>query len=318
MFMLELTILFIAGAYVGWNIGANDAANCIGTTVGSGFLSYKRAVAFFSLFVIMGALLQGQYVMKTIGKGIVTTELPTAAIFAALISAGLVVTLATFFRLPVSTSQAVVGGVAGIGLAVGADVNFSELVTIAQVWVVCPFLAALLAFSIYHLFAFVLRRIKRPELWDRILKTLLVLSACYVSFSLGANDLGNSVGPIANLGIPFVWLSLLGGAALATGALTFGHRVTETVGVGITRLDPLSAFSAQASAAIAVHFFSVLGIPVSTSQSIIGAVVGVGLVKGVHAIKHQRVIEIIVGWVATPTVAGLFAFGIYELISFIA
>lgn len=312
--MWQLTILFIAGAYVGWNIGANDAANCVGTTVGSGLLSYRRAILLVSLFVIIGALLQGQYVLKTIGKGIATTELPTAAIFAALISAGLFVTLATLFRLPVSTSQAIVGGVAGVGLAAGAEVSFSKLITIAEVWVVCPFLTGLIAFLLYHLFAFTLRRVRRPELWDRILKAFLILSACYVSFSLGANNLGNSVGPIANLGVCTTWLTLLGGFSLAIGALTFGHRVAETVGGGITRLDPLSAACAQASAAIAIHFFSILGIPVSTSQAVVGAVVGVGLVKGMRAIKKQRVIQIVAGWVATPTIAACFAFGLYKLI----
>ena len=180
-----MTVLFIAGAYVGWNIGANDAANCIGTTVGSGLLSYKKAVTLFSIFVILGATLQGQYVMKTIGKGIVTTELPAAAIFAALISSGLFVALATFFKLPVSTSQAIVGGIAGVELAAGAEVNLSKLLTIGQVWVVCPLLTGLTAFLIYHFFTFSLRRVGRPELWDRILKALLIGSACYIAFSLG-------------------------------------------------------------------------------------------------------------------------------------
>ena len=254
--------------------------------MGSGLLSYKKAVTLFSIFVILGATLQGQYVMKTIGKGIVTTELPAAAIFAALISSGLFVALATFFKLPVSTSQAIVGGIAGVELAAGAEVNLSKLLTIGQVWVVCPLLTGLTAFLIYHFFAFSLRRVGRPELWDRILKALLIGSACYIAFSLGANDVGNSVGPIANLGIPFIWLALLGGIALALGAVMFGHRVVETVGGGITPLDPLSAFAAQLSAALAVHFFSRLGIPVSTSQSVVGAVVGVGLVKGISAVKN--------------------------------
>lgn len=97
------------------------------------------------------------------------------------------------------------------------------------------------------------------------------------------------------------------------GALSFGHRVTETVGSGITTLDPLSASAAQLAAALGVHFFSVLGIPVSTSQSVVGAVVGVGLVHGVRAIERRRGLEILGGWVATPTVAGLVSFGLYRL-----
>lgn len=308
---MELIILFTAGAYVGWNIGANDAANCIGTSVGSGLLSYKKGILLVAVFVVVGALLQGQNVMKTIGKGIVTAELPTAAVFAALLSAGLFVTLATWFKLPVSTSQAIVGGVAGVGFSTGLEVNVAKLATIAQVWVVCPFLTGLLAFIFYKLLSIPIRKIQRPELWDQVINVLLVGSAGYVAFSLGANDVGNSVGPIANLGVHTSWLSLLGGVALATGALTFGRRFTETVGSGITPLDPLSASAAQLAAALGVHFFSVLGIPVSTSQS----VVGVGFVHGVKAIERRRVFEILGGWVATPTVAGLFSFGLYRLIA---
>jgi PiT family inorganic phosphate transporter len=209
--MFELTILFAAGAYVGWNIGANDAANCIGTSVGSGLLSYKRGISLVAAFVVLGALLQGHNVMKTIGKGIVTEQLPLAAVFAALISSGLFVTLATWFKLPVSTSQAIVGGVAGVGFSTGMDVNVSKLLTIGQIWVVCPFLTGLLAFLFYKLLSIPVRKIQRPELWDRVVGVLLVGSAAYVAFSLGANDVGNSVGPLANLGFPARWLALLGG-----------------------------------------------------------------------------------------------------------
>lgn len=315
--MWPLAILLIAGAYVGWNIGANDAGNCVGTTVGSGLLSYRQAITLVATFAILGALLQGGNVMKTIGTGIVTEQLPTAALFAALISAGLFVTLATFFRLPVSTSQAIVGSLTGVGLAAGAKVDFSKLLTIGEVWIICPFLTGLLSFVLYHVSSFLLRRAGRPAFWNRVPNVLLILSACYVSFSMGANNIGNSVGPIANLGIRSTWLGLLGGVSLAVGVFTFGRRVTETIGSGIAPLDTVSAFAAQASAAIAIHFFSLVGIPVSTSQAVVGAVVGVGLVRGARLIKSRSIVEIVIGWVATPTLAGMFAFAVYKLISLV-
>lgn len=208
--MLELMVLFIAGAYTGWNIGANDAANCIGTSVGSGLLSYRKGILLVAVFVVVGALLQGQNVMKTIGKGIVTEQLPVAAVLAALVSASLFVTLATWFKLPVSTSQAIVGGVAGVGFSTGLEVNLTKLATIAQIWVVCPFLTGLLAFVFYKLLSFPVNKIQRPQLWDRVVGMLLVGSAAYVAFSLGANDVGNSVGPLANLGFSPRWLALMG------------------------------------------------------------------------------------------------------------
>jgi len=306
--------LLIAGAYVGWNIGANDAGNCVGTAVGSGLLSYRRAIILVSLFAIAGAVLQGGNVMKTIGKGIVTSDLPTLAIITALLCSGLFVTLATFFRVPVSTSQAIVGGVAGVGLAAGADVNLVMIGTIAQVWVVCPILTGVMAFVIYWASRLLLRRLSTESFWQRAPGVLLIVSACYVSYAMGANNVGNAMGPIANLGIRSSWLGLFGGISLAIGVLTFGRRVTETVGGGITPLDPVSAFSAQMAAALAIHFFSIVGIPVSTSQAIVGAIIGVGLLHGLQTVKKRKIIEIVVGWVAAPTAAGLFSFGIYRVI----
>ncbi len=305
--------LFLGGFYVGWNIGANDTANCIGTSVGSGLLSYRGAVYVVALFVIVGGLLEGHNVATTIGKGVIHAELPPLAVLVALLSAGIFVTLATTLKLPVSTSQSIVGAVAGIGLAVGAPVNFGKLLEIVEVWVLNPFLAAALAYVVYHIVAFPLRRVRRVGLWDRVVAIMVLASAAYMAFSLGSNDVANSIGPLVNLGYNMRLLLLLGGLALATGALTYGHRVTQTIGGSITILDPLSAFSAQAAAAMGVHLFSILGIPVSTSQAIVGAVVGVGLVKGIRAISRRRVLEIVVGWVATPTSAGLFAFGLYRL-----
>jgi PiT family inorganic phosphate transporter len=316
--MIALIPLFIAGAYVGWNIGANDAGNCVGTTVGSGLLTYRRAILLVAVFAVLGAVLQGGNVMKTIGKGIVTSEIPILAIITALLCAGLFVTLATFLKIPVSTSQAMVGAVAGIGFATGADMNLATIGRIAQVWVFCPILTGLMAFVIYWFARGLLRRLRAQSVWQRVPGMLLVVSACYVSYAMGANNVGNAMGPIANLGFRASWLGLLGGVSLAVGVVTFGRRVTETVGGGITQLDIVSAFSAQLAAALAIHFFSILGIPVSTSQSIVGAVIGVGILHGIRAVRMRKIAEIVVGWVATPTAAGLFSFGLYRLLALLA
>jgi len=313
--VIGLIPLFLAGAYVGWNIGANDAGNCIGTSVGSGLISYRRAVLLVSVSAVAGALLQGGSVMETIGKGIVTSDLSSLAILAAMISAGLFVTAATLLRLPVSTSQAIVGGIAGVGFASGAEVDLMKVAQIAEVWIVCPILVGLMAVAIYLGSIFILRRLRENSLWQRLPSALLILSACYISFSLGANHVGTAMGPITNLGVQPSWLTLLGGLAVAAGAMTFGSRVTQTVGSGITPLGPVSAYSAQIAAALAVHFFSIVGIPVSTSQAVVGAVVGVGLVHGLRTVKKRRIGGIAIGWVATPTAAGLFSFCLYRILT---
>ncbi len=309
-----LGLLILVGFYVGWNIGANDTANCIGTPVGSGLISYRKMVYLVAVFVVLGALLQSHNVMKTIGEGVVANPLNTMAVLTAMLSAGIFVTLATFFKVPVSTSQAIVGGVVGAGLSMGNGINIPQVATIGEVWVLSPPLTALMSFILYHILAFFLKRAKRVTFWDRVLSYLVIISGAYVAFSLGANDVGNSVGPLTVLGIDEIWLALLGGIALSAGVLTYGRRVTETVGRGITPLGPLSAVSAQTAAAVAVHFFSIIGIPVSTSQAIVGAIVGVGLVKGAQTVSLRKIIEIAVGWVATPTAAACLAFVLYRVL----
>ena len=335
-------ILLAAGFYVGWNIGANDAANCIGTMVGAQIMSFRKAALLMGTFVIIGGVLQGHHVMKTVGKGILITSeggyeeangepppeefdqyfpderLPDLAILVALLSAGLFVTLATFTRVPVSTSQAIVGGVAGVGVGmVGLDGGYFKLGVLWKIltcWAVSPVLCMSVAFVFYLLLGLLSRRVN-VLVWNRALSVLVVLAACYVSFSLGANDVGNAIGPLLNR-FPGqgAWLALLGGGAMAVGALTFGRRVTETVGKSITPLDLAGAFAAQASAAFGVHFFSMLGIPVSTSQAVVGAVIGVGLTKGFGVVSGGTIAGIVSGWILAPSCAAVFSCFLYRLL----
>ncbi len=342
---LLIIILLLAAFYVGWNIGANDAANCIGTTVGAQIVSYRTAALLMSVFVILGGTVQGHHVMKTVGKGIVITEatvyeehnaapapdefrdffpddrLPDLAILVALLSAGFFVTLATFTSTPVSTSQAIVGGVAGVGIGiVGAQASFFKLGVLLKIlgaWVISPILTMILAFVTYLLLGRALRNI-RAMFWSNILGIAVLISAAYVSYSLGANDVGNAIGPLLNrFPDKGPQLAALGGIAMAAGALTFGHRVTDTVGKSITPLDYSGALAAQLSAAFGVHLFSMLGIPVSTSQAIVGGVIGVGLTKGARAVSTQRMATIFIGWILTPTCAAIFAAVMYRLLDYL-
>ncbi len=337
--------LLAAAFYVGWNIGANDAANCIGTTVGAQIISYRKAALLMAVFVIMGGMLQGHHVMKTVGKGIVITEiavyeehndepapaefrelfpdnrLPDLAILVSLLSAGFFVTVATVSRIPVSTSQAIVGGVAGTGVGiVGAEASFFKtgvLLKIAGAWVISPVLTMLLAFLVYLLLGLLLRRAK-AIFWSNVMALAVLASAAYVSYSLGANDVGNAIGPLLNrFPDEALYLAALGGIAMAAGALTFGSRVTNTVGKTITPLDYGGALAAQLSAAFGVHVFSVLGIPVSTSQAVVGGVIGVGLTKGMKAVSTRKILTIFAGWIITPICAAVFAAGLYRLLDYL-
>lgn len=343
MDILIPVVLILAGFYVGWNIGANDAANCIGTTVGAQIISYRKAVLIMAFFVILGGVLQGHHVMKTVGKGIVISQsdvfeehhgekagpefweyfpdnrLPDKAILVALLSAGFFVTLATFSSIPVSTSQAIVGGVAGVGIGiVGMNAAYFKLAVLLKIfsaWVVSPILTMILAFILYSLLGLLLKR-ARSIVWSKVMAIAVVSSAAYVSYSLGANDVGNAIGPLlSKYPDKGIWLAVLGGIAMAVGAMTFGARVTDTVGKSITPLDYGGALSAQMAAAFGVHLFSMAGIPVSTSQAVVGGVIGVGLTKGMKAVSTGKISTIFLGWVITPTCAAVFAALVYRLIA---
>ena len=329
--MIELIaiVALLAGFYVAWNIGANDSANCVGTAVGGRILSYRRAIAIVILFVILGAVLEGWKNMKTVGEDIVIgpdgtnplSEIPRAAI-AALLAAGIWVTTATTLRLPVSTSQSMVGAVIGAGLLlsyaqpdIGASVQFGTLGVIAISWLLNPMFAALLAFILLKTFTPPLRRIKNIVLLNQVLMILIIVASASTAYALGANDIGTSTGVVYAFfggdGPDFrlmLLIGLFGGVALAVGVVTYSRRVMHTVGTGITRLDALTAFAAQMGAAITVWSFVQFHIPVSTTQAIIGAVAGAGLVKGAAAVSGRKLGHIGIAWVLTPAVACVLSF----------
>jgi len=309
---MYLTVLM--GLGVGWSIGANDAANSLGTAVGSGVRSLRQAIILISVFGFLGAFLQGSYVVKTIGRDIVPmNELDkTLATYLALIasfSACFWVVLATYWKMPISTSHSIVGAVAGAGLAIGAPVKWKVLLDIFICWIFTPLGSAVLGYVFYRIFRNLFVRIIPSKYLNKVVSILVTISGCYVAYSWGANDVANSVGVVAGAGI----LSrnvcvILGGAAIIVGIMTWGYKVIETIGSGITTLVPIMAFSAQLASAINVHIYTVCGIPVSTSHSIVGAVVGVGMVKGLRVINLRIMREIVVCWLVTPGISGLISF----------
>ncbi len=304
-----LILLGVAGFYLGWNIGANDGGNCIGTSLGAGLVSFRRGALLVALFLVFGAMLQGERVVETVGRGIVSSELPPVAVFLALLAGGLVVSSATILRIPVSTSQSVVGGVIGAGLVMGASVNLGKVAAIFLSWILCPAVAMVLSAVGYLLMRRILQHVTWTPRIQRILSWLVLVSACYAAYSLGANNAGNIVGPIGNLRqIPMSLLLLLSAAAMATGVITFGRGVAEAIGKGIVPLDLVGAFVVQMSMGLAIHLYSAIGIPVSTSHTVVGAVIGVGLVRGMQAMGRRKIAEIGIGWLATPTAAALLCF----------
>lgn len=324
MYLLLVSLVLLMAAGVGWSIGANDAANSLGTAVGSRVLNLKQAIILIGIFGFLGAFLQGAYVTKTIGKGIVPIaeldkNLSLYLAVVATFSACCWVVLATSWKIPISTSHSIVGAVAGAGIAIHAPVKWKVLLDIFVCWIFTPIGAAILGYVFYKIFKNIFYRII-PRRYIKIsMAALIIISGCYVAYSWGANDVANATGVIVGAGVFTPRVSVIfGGLAIVLGIMTWGYKVIETIGMEITHLLPIMAFSAQLASAINVHVYTLFGIPVSTSHSIVGAIFGVGLVRGTRVINLRIMREIIVCWLATPFVSGIISFLILKgIVSFV-
>lgn len=327
------TLVFLSsGLFLGWSLGANDAANVFGTAVGTQMIRFQTAALICGVFVIIGAVMSGAGPAGTLGRlGAVDT---LAGAFMAALAAALAVYLMVRAGLPVSTTQAIVGAIVGWNLFSGTATDRATLTTILSTWVICPVLAAVLAVLIYRLTVVVLRRASLHMLRvDAYTRLALVLAGAFGAYSLGANNIANVMGvfvqaaPFGDLQIaPGVRFSaaqqlfLLGGFAIAAGVLTYSERVMMTVGGGLLPLSPVAAWVVVMAHSIVLFLFASRGlqdllvglglpaiplVPVSSSQAIVGAVLGIGLMQGGRTIRWPVVGSVVLGWIVTPAVAGV-------------
>ena len=310
MYDILILLTILAGIAVGWSIGANDAANSLGTAVGSRVVTLRQAILLIVVFGFLGAWLHGGEVVKTIGKGIVPLDglgdtAKAAFALATTFAAVSWVVLATLWKMPISTSHSIVGAAAGAGLALHLPVRWGKLLDIFICWVATPLGAAVLGYVLLRLLVWIFARFV-PRRWNRpLMRVLIILSGSYVAFSWGANDVANATGILSGAGILDVKTSVaLGGLAIILGVITLGAKVIETIGTQITRLLPIMAFAAQLASSINVHLYTLAGIPVSTSHSIVGAIFGCGLVRGMRLLNLKILREIAVCWLAPPFISG--------------
>jgi len=313
-FFILVSLILLMAAAVGWSIGANDAANSLGTAVGSKVLTLRQAIILIVIFGFLGAFLQGAYVTKTIGKGIVPLNQldKTLSLYIAVVASFAAcawVILATYWKMPISTSHSIVGAVAGAGLAVHTLVKWLVLKDIFVCWIFTPLGAAVLGYIFFRLLQNSLYRIIPRKYLKPIISLFIILSGCYVAYTWGANDVANAVGVIAGTGVMTPRMSVVfGGLAIVLGIMTWGYKVIETIGTEITRLMPIMALSAQLASAVNVHVYTLFGIPVSTSHSIVGAIVGVGMVRGIRVLNFRIVKDMVLCWLATPFISGLISY----------
>ncbi len=449
-----IIFVLLVGFYMAWNIGANDVANAMGTSVGSKALTLKQAVIVAAILEFTGALIMGSHVSETMQSGIVNLqyfanepENLIIGMLSALLATSIWLQIASYFGWPVSTTHAIVGSIIGFGVvAKGFEaVYWKEVGTIASSWVLSPILSGLLSFAIFSLvqkkvlfsfspvyaakklapyFVFVvittfcigtfsdglsnlnlsihpsmvvigslgmgllamliayhllkraniskympssgvirgvaqissLNRAQRhlekvratasgevhllvgnclgtiqsaveqirrkidakPVLSsdyravEGVFSYLQIISACFVAFAHGANDVANAIGPVASviqiIRNPYSFsqtaeistgLLALGGIGIVIGLASWGWRVIETIGSRITELTPSRGFCAEFGAATTILIASKLGLPISTTHCIVGAVLGIGFAKGISAINLRMVRDIVLSWIIT-------------------
>ncbi len=298
----------ISGVFFGWSLGANDSANIFGTGVAAGTVKYRTAIALTAVFVVAGALLEGPKCMQTLGE--ISTLVPLAAFYCALAAA---VTMAglTLLAIPASASQAIVGTLIGAGVVYG-NADYTKLYKVVVSWVFTPLCGIVLGYAIYRVCAWILNRTVRSlTLRSRIYSGGILIAGCYGAYALGANNVANVTGVYVGAGLlDPLRASLIGGLSIALGVLTYSEKVMMTVGKGIVPLDPFSAFVVVLAEAVTLHVFTQVGVPVSSSQAVVGAVVGVGMVGGLRTVSVATLVRISIGWLMTPVAAGLMSAGL--------
>ena len=466
-----LIVILLTGFYMAWNIGANDVANAMGTSVGSGALTLKRAVILAAILEFSGAFFFGSHVSKTIQSGIINPDFfindsrtLVYGMLSALASTGIWLQIASYYGWPVSTTHSIVGALVGFGAVVGGveSVYWENVGFIVTSWIVSPLLGGVIGFFIFSLIrknifytlhpvnaakrltpllVFIVtavlssilifegfrdhtqdltttkkmftifglssfgalagyclvRRISIPSVEssksvsghgenvshslerarshlqkvsssttgelqyhvdlvldevkgiehsiqqkqkvsmihfeyltvEKIFGFLQIMSACMMAFAHGANDVANAIGPLSaavailTTGLFAVeapvpaWGLMLGGVGIVLGLATWGWRVIETIGKKITELTPSRGFAAEFGAATTIVLASRLGMPISTTHTLVGAVLGVGFARGLEAVNLKTTRDIFISWIITVPLGAILAILMFYLIRFI-
>ncbi len=309
----------LGGLYLGWGIGANDSANIFGTAVATNVIRYSTAIILIAIFVIIGSMVEGPdlYENMTFSSAEATSNLALAATLAA----ALTVTLVTFLSIPTSTSQAAIGAFMGIAIASSgvASVEWNKFIKMLICWIVNPIACIIIGIILLKTIGdLISKTVKSQMARDQIYKFGLIIFGCYGAYALGANNVVVTTAPYYHAGMfgpvgskAAFWAATVGGISIAIGALTYSRKVMATIGKKITPLSPFSALIVVMTHSLALHFFTWLKIPVSSSQAVVGAVIGVGIYHGAKTINKKTMAKIFAGWFITPLIAGLLAFGFF-------
>lgn len=312
----QIIALVIGVAFLGWNLGANDASNCFGASVSSKIVSYKLAIILCSLFLILGALFQGSNGIETYQAiSPQSIQIALAVSFASAFS----MFMANSLKLALSTSQAVVGAMVGISV-VNHTFNLEPVLKIVLCWLLVPFSSLFISWIVYYILFNIFKRLNIGILThDIIIRYLILLIGCYASYALGANNVANVVGAlpqdIGKFNFSNLDLSLIAAFLIALGVITYSKKIMYVVGRGILKIDGFGALVTVLASAITLHIFAFVGVPVSSNHSIIGALFGVGLIRGGTEIHYKKLSSIFVGWFVSPLISCVLAIAIYTIVT---
>ncbi len=322
---LTLWILVATALAFDYINGLHDASNSIATIVSTRVLKPVYAVGWAAFFNFIAFLVFGLHVAKTVGSGIVAVDLVSdRLIFAALGGAIAWDVITWLFGIPSSSSHALVGGLVGAGLTKAGlrAIVWSGVNKTAAGIVVSPFFGFILALLLVLVVSWLFVR-SRPAAVDRLFRSLQFVSASLYSLGHGGNDAQKTMGIIAALlyahrigGAVFhvpLWVVLACQTAMAAGTFFGGWRIVRTMGSRITRLTPVQGFCAEAGGSITLFTATYIGVPVSTTHTITGAIVGVGAARRTSAVRWGVARRIVIAWIVTMPMAGLIAAGFYML-----
>ena len=394
-----------------WNIGANDVANAMGTSVGSRALTYRNAIIVAGIFEFLGAVLVGSHVTSTIQSKILDIEFfrghemdLAIGMMAALVSSGIWLQFATWRGWPSSTTHAILGSLFGLGVVTGGFgiIKWHMMGNIVLSWIISPIVGGIIA---YLMFMVILRGIIRqkdprralirvvpPILFvffaiitlslfykglknldlhftnsmiiaiaagvgliaaisgaiilprtieidsgghsrrqvEKVFTVLQVMTACYMAFAHGANDVANAIAPLSAVvtllregldalsGAVPLWVLFLGATGIVSGLGTWGWKVMQTVGHNITGIAPTRGFAAEFGAATTVLLCSKMGLPVSTTHVLVGAVIGIGLLRGIQSVNMKVISTVVMSWFLTIPFAAILCAILFFIFKWIA
>ena len=325
---LALVVIVIVVA-VGFDYinGFHDAANSIATVVSTRVLSPGQAVLWAAFFNFAAAFIFGTAVAKTVGSGMIDITIVTSAVILAALLGAIVWDLITwYYGLPTSSSHALIGAYAGAAIAKSGMVAL-----IPSGWtktlifiVLAPLIGFVLGYVLMVMILWIMKPFA-PSRVDRYFRKLQLLSAAAYSLGHGANDAQKTMGIIAGalfaagyiktFEIPF-WVEMMAYTAISAGTLSGGWRIIHTMGSKITKLQPVGGFAAETAGAISLFTATALGVPVSTTHTITGAIIGVGTTRRLSAVRWGIAGQIVWAWILTIPISATIAAGMYYILAF--